>query len=61
MPVRQLTVPVVGQEGGVTYDHKSILVRPGSADIFFPTDFPLLAHMHSHAGQQHSLASGEAA
>ncbi|KAK9864761.1 hypothetical protein WJX84_001254 [Apatococcus fuscideae] len=47
----------VFEKGGVTCDHKSVLMRPGSADIFFPTDFPLLTHMHSRAGQQHSLAS----
>jgi hypothetical protein len=37
------------QVGGATIDHGSYLVPPGSADIFFPTDFTLLCELYRQA------------
>ncbi|GAB4824262.1 hypothetical protein N2152v2_011308 [Parachlorella kessleri] len=47
--------------GGQTTDHRTYLVPKGTADIFFPTDFSLLARLYQEAAQrakrgpQHSL------
>jgi hypothetical protein len=37
---------MAGQAAGETVDHKSYLVPPGIADIFFPTDFQMLERMY---------------
>ena len=37
------------QAGGVTQDHSTYLVPPGSADVLFPTNFPQLQHLYRQA------------
>lgn len=51
--------PPVPQLGGTTYDHGSYLVPRGTADIFFPTDFALLARLYRDA--MGDVGSGTAA
>lgn len=43
--------------GGTTVDHGSYLLPRGTADIFFPTDFPLLGTLYREAAQ-HGSSSG---
>ena len=38
--------------GGQTTDHSTYLVPKGVADIFFPTDFSLLARLYRDAAQR---------
>ena len=40
--------PVV-QAGGVTVDHGSYLLPPGSADVLFPTNFAQLGRLYEQA------------
>lgn len=46
-----LTAAFDTQVDGQTTDHASYLVPKGTADIFFPTDFRLLQHLHHLAHQ----------
>lgn len=43
---------------GVTKDHSSYLVQPGVADIFFPSDFELLARLYNQS--RHNFESSSA-
>jgi hypothetical protein len=49
-----LRAPLVASQrgGGSTTDHDSLLVPRGAADIFFPTDFGLLAALAADAAQR---------
>ncbi|EFN53988.1 hypothetical protein CHLNCDRAFT_25175, partial [Chlorella variabilis] len=47
--------------GGTTVDHGSYLVPRGTADIFFPTDFPLLCMLYRQAAAVHRHTRTEAA
>lgn len=49
------------QVGGTTVDHGSYLVPRGTADIFFPTDFPLLCMLYRQAAAVHRHTRTEAA
>lgn len=48
---QKLTVWFEPQVEGHTTDHDTYLVPKGTADIFFPTDFRLLQHLHKVAHQ----------
>uniref|UniRef100_A0A1D2AF11 Protein arginine methyltransferase NDUFAF7 n=1 Tax=Auxenochlorella protothecoides TaxID=3075 RepID=A0A1D2AF11_AUXPR len=49
--IRGVNAPLVATtEKGSTRDHGTYLVPRGTADIFFPTDFRLLAELHAEAG-----------
>lgn len=41
-------------------DHRTYLVPRGTADIFFPTDFPLLCQLYRHAAAAASPARSAA-
>jgi hypothetical protein len=49
-----LRAPLVASQrgGGSTTDHDTLLVPRGAADIFFPTDFGLLAALAADAAQR---------
>lgn len=49
-PAQSPNPPPLTQEKGSTRDHGTYLVPRGTADIFFPTDFRLLAELHAEAG-----------
>ena len=46
------------QEAGVATDHASYLLPPGTADIFFPTDFQMLDRMYSSVAKARGEEAG---
>ncbi|EIE25916.1 DUF185-domain-containing protein [Coccomyxa subellipsoidea C-169] len=44
--------------GGQTIDHSTYLMEPGSADIFFPTDFYMLERMYGVLAKQGLASAG---
>ena len=46
------------QEAGVARDHATLLVPPGTADIFFPTDFQMLDRMYSSTAKAAGRGAG---
>ena len=46
------------QEAGVARDHATLLVPPGTADIFFPTDFQMLDRMYSSTAKAAGKGAG---
>ena len=52
--LRGLRAPLVASQrgGGGTTDHDTLLLPRGAADVFFPTDFGLLAALAAHAAQR---------
>ena len=47
------------QADGETLDHCSYLVPPGTADIFFPTDFQMLERMYTQVARTSSGIRGQ--
>lgn len=50
---------VASTVNGQTLDHSSYLVPQGTADIFFPTNFQLLHHLHQLANAHHGEVQGQ--
>ena len=46
------------QEAGLTRDHATLLVSPGTADIFFPTDFQMLDRMYNSTAKAAGKGTG---
>ena len=46
------------QEAGLARDHATLLVPPGTADIFFPTDFQMLDRMYNSTAKAAGKGSG---
>ncbi|CAL5218657.1 g361 [Coccomyxa viridis] len=49
---------VASTEAGVATDHASYLLPPGTADIFFPTDFQMLDRMYGSVAKAHGEEAG---
>ena len=60
LPLPACLCPLPLQVGGTTVDHGSYLVPRGSADIFFPTHFPLLAALYRQAAARAAAAAATA-
>lgn len=52
---------VASTAGGATTDHGTYLVPPGAADIFFPSNFELLARLYSGSGGGRAARHAKAA
>lgn len=47
------------QAAGLATDHATYLLPPGTADIFFPTDFQMLERMYSTVARTGGVSAGE--
>lgn len=54
--VGEMAPVVASKSDGVNTDHSTYLVEPGTADIFFPTDFHLLKKMWLESALEDAVA-----